>query len=146
MTSSRDPGVAVPGGARILRGQCRCGAIRYTVADEFRYALNCHCSDCRLATGSAFKPFAGIARGKMLFAAPPDGFLVVGHPPGNHDLRCRACGSLLASILQDETMAHVTLGTLVDAPTIRPTAHILVADKAPWFTITDSLPQHPGLP
>ena len=33
----------------ILRGQCECGTVRYTVADEFRYAGNCHCSRCRAA-------------------------------------------------------------------------------------------------
>jgi hypothetical protein len=37
---------------------------------------------------------------------------------------------------------HVTYGTLADAPTLRPTAHIHVGSKAPWFTITDDLPQH----
>jgi hypothetical protein len=120
--------------------------VRYTVADAFLYSFNCHCSDCRQATGSAFKPFAGIAREKLHFEAPPQGFLILGNPPGNHDLHCRVCGSLLASIIQNETLAHVTPGTLVDSPTIRPSAHILVGDKAPWFTITDSLPQHAGLP
>jgi hypothetical protein len=33
------------------------------------------------------------------------------------------------------------MGTLVDDPAIRPTAHIFVGSKAPWFTITDDLPQ-----
>ena len=41
----------------ILTGECFCGDVRYEVADAFAYALNCHCSNCRRATGSAFKPF-----------------------------------------------------------------------------------------
>ena len=48
-----------------LSGKCECGAVRYQVADEFLYAANCHCSHCRAATGSAFKPFAGIEREKL---------------------------------------------------------------------------------
>jgi hypothetical protein len=36
---------------------------------------------------------------------------------------------------------HVALGSLVDAAAIRPTAHIFVGSKAPWFEITDDLPQ-----
>jgi hypothetical protein len=51
--------------ARILAGECFCRAVRYVVADAFEYALNCHCSNCRRTTGSAFKPFAGIARDKL---------------------------------------------------------------------------------
>ncbi len=47
---------------RVLAGKCRCGAVRYEVSDAFLYAANCHCSECRAATGSAFKPFAGIER------------------------------------------------------------------------------------
>jgi hypothetical protein len=31
--------------------------------------------------------------------------------------------------------------SLVDAPAIRPAAHIFVSSKAPWFEITDDLPQ-----
>jgi hypothetical protein len=46
----------------MLAGKCFCGAVQYTVADEFLYSANCHCSDCRRTTGSAFKPFAGIER------------------------------------------------------------------------------------
>ena len=29
-----------------------------------------------------------------------------------------------------------------DEPTVRPTAHIFVADKTPWFEIKDDLPQY----
>jgi hypothetical protein len=39
---------------------------------------------------------------------------------------------------------HVAMGTLVDDPTIRPTCHIFVGSKAPWFTIADDLPQYEG--
>lgn len=43
-------------GNRMLAGKCLCGAVQYAVADEFIYAANCHCSNCRRTTGSAFKP------------------------------------------------------------------------------------------
>ena len=55
--------------ARMLAGECLCRAVRYKVADAFEYALNCHCSNCRRTTGSAFKPFAGIVRDKLGIAA-----------------------------------------------------------------------------
>ncbi len=35
---------------RMLTGGCVCGAVLYTVPDAVRYALNCHCSQCRRAT------------------------------------------------------------------------------------------------
>jgi hypothetical protein len=124
----------------MLAGMCECGAVRYLVADEFLYAANCHCSRCRAATGSAFKPFAGIEREKLEFTDGEDRLLVVGEETLN-DTRCGACGSLLFSVVRDGAYVHVALGSLRDAPSIRPTHHIFVGSKAPWFEITDDLPQ-----
>ncbi len=129
-------------GSGDLAGACLCGAVRYLVADEFRYALNCHCSNCRRATGAAFKPFAGIERGKLRIVAGDEHLLLFGDESSAHDVRCARCGSFLYSVVREGAFAHVALGTLVDGPSIRPTAHIFVGSKAPWFTITDDLPQH----
>jgi hypothetical protein len=126
---------------RMLNGKCECGAVRYRVADAFLYAANCHCSNCRAATGSAFKPFAGIQREQLELVEGADKLLVWGDPDGNHT-RCAVCGSLLYSVVRDGAYVHVALGSLVDAPSIRPTEHIFVGSKAPWFEITDDLPQH----
>jgi hypothetical protein len=132
------------GDDRVLVGKCECGAVRYQVADAFRYAANCHCSRCRAATGSAFKPFAGIERGKLEITEGQDRLLIVGEQNSN-DTRCRTCGSLLFSVVRDGAYVHVAMGSLVDAPGIRPTSHIYVGSKAPWFEITDDLPQHEEL-
>jgi len=126
--------------SRQLLGKCECGAVRYTVADAFLYAMNCHCSACRAATGSAFKPFAGIEREKLELTAGSDRLLVFGEDDGNNT-RCAVCGSLLFSVVRDGRYVHVALGSLVDAPAIEPRGHIFVGSKAPWFEITDDLPQ-----
>ena len=126
---------------RKLAGQCFCGAVHYTVADEFRYAMNCHCANCRRTTGSAFKPFAGIERSKLAVTTGRENLLIFGEDTG-HNAHCKICGSLLYSVVREGTFVHVALGTLTDAPAIRPTAHIFVGSKAPWFTITDDLPQY----
>ena len=44
-----------------------------------------------------------------------------------------------------EYEVHDAYRTLADAPTLFPTAHIHVGSKAPWFSITDDLPQHEAL-
>ena len=117
--------------------------MRYRVADAFRYAMNCHCSRCRAATGSAFKALAGIEREQLELTAGADTLLVVGDDTLN-DTRCAVCGSLLFSVVRDGAYVHVALGSLVDTPSIRPTHHIFVGSKAPWFDITDDLPQQPA--
>jgi hypothetical protein len=124
----------------MLEGRCRCGAVRYVVQDAFRYAAKCHCSGCRAATGSAFKPFAGIEREKLEITQGLDNLAIFGEEDAN-DTRCRLCGSFLFSVVRSSEYVHVAMGSLVDAPTIRPTHHIFVGSKAEWFEITDELPQ-----
>ncbi len=125
----------------ILTGECFCRDVRYEVADAFTYALNCHCSNCRRTTGSAFKPFAGIVREKFTVTSGAEGLLIYGDEL-THDAHCGRCGSLLYSQVRNGAYVHVTMGTLRDAPTIRPTAHIFVGSKAPWYEILDDLPQY----
>ena len=127
--------------ARKLVGKCLCGAVQYAVQDEFAYAANCHCSNCRRTTGSAFKPFAGIEREKLVLTEGEDQLLIFGDQSG-HDAHCGLCGSLLYSLVREAAFVHVAMGTLVDDPAIRPTAHIFVGSKAGWFTITDDLPEY----
>jgi hypothetical protein len=129
--------------AKNLTGRCPCGAVGYIVADAFLYAANCHCSNCRRTTGSAFKPFAGIERQKFRVTKGADDIKRFGNEQV-HDAHCSVCGSLLYSVVREGEYVHVAMGTLVDAPSIRPSAHIFVGSKAPWFTITDDLPQHEG--
>ena len=43
--------------------------------------------------------------------------------------------------MRDGAYVHVAMGSLADDPTIRPTDHIFVGSKAPWFDITDDLAQ-----
>jgi len=128
-----------------LAGKCFCGSVQYAVADAFAYAMNCHCSNCRRTTGSAFKPFAGIERERFAVSRGQDKLLIHGDDKAN-DTHCRLCGSLLFSVVRDGAFVHVAMGTLVDEPSIRPTKHIFVGSKAPWFVITDDLPQFQDYP
>jgi hypothetical protein len=129
---------------RTLAGQCLCGAVHYEVADEFLFAWNCHCSQCRRATGAAFKPFAGIERDKLRLTRGAGELMIYGDDKAN-DTRCRICGAFLFSLVRDGSFVHVAMGTLIDDPAIRPAKHIFVGSKAPWYEITDELPQHEGL-
>ncbi len=129
----------------MLTGTCLCGAVSFRVEDAFEYALNCHCSQCRRATGSAFKPFAGIAVARLRHDRDRATLLCFGDAQAA-DWRCARCGSLLYSIVREGRYAHVPLGVLTPAPSLMPTAHIFVGSKAPWYEIRDDLPQFEALP
>jgi hypothetical protein len=65
------------------------------VSDEFVVAFNCHCSNCRATTGSAFLPWGEIERDKLRVTQGDGSLLVVGDADGPHEVRCGACFSLL---------------------------------------------------
>jgi hypothetical protein len=129
----------------VLRGRCACNAVAYEVADEFLCAYNCHCSNCRATTGSAFLPWGEIEREKLKVTKGAGSLLVEGDPDGLHAIRCSECWSLLYWTPRDGYF-RVPYGTLVDEPTLKPTAHMFVGSKAPWHEILDELPQHDEYP
>jgi len=130
----------------VLTGKCMCGAVEYAVDDAFEYSMNCHCSNCRRTTGSAFKPFAGIRRERLRVVKGDGAGLIYGNGDDAHDVHCGTCGSLVYSVVREGAYVHVAMGTLVDAPSIRPAGHIFVGSKAPWYEITDELPQYREFP
>lgn len=67
-----------------------------------------------------------------------------GSGDADHDVRCGECGSLLWSVVRGGQYAHVTYGSLMDAPSLKISAHIFAGSKAAWEEITDDLPQHEG--
>lgn len=130
---------------RQLRGSCLCGEVSYQVLDAFEYSLYCHCSNCRRTTGAASKPFAGIGSEHLTIVHGEAHIRRYGQAR-THNALCQRCGSLLYSLVRDGRYVHVTLGTLIDTPSIAPTAHIFVGSKAAWDIINDGLPQFAEFP
>jgi hypothetical protein len=130
----------------MLRGQCLCGAVRYSIVAPFQYAGYCHCARCRASTGSAFCAFGGVESEHLRVTQGEDEVVLFERNADNFVSRCKVCGSPLFALVRGGRFFHVQLGTVVGDPGIRPAFHIFVAEKAPWHVIADSLPQHDGLP
>jgi hypothetical protein len=105
---------------------------------------HCHCSRCRKAHGVAFATYV---------ATPAPGFRLRGEQhvagwessPGFQRRFCGKCGSVVPSLPSDGRV-FIPAGNFADDPGVRPLAHILVASKAPWYEITDSLPRFDTYP
>ena len=60
---------------------------------------------------------------------------------------CRICGSSIVNSWDVEPLAYgLAMGSLDDDPGVRPSCHEFVGSKAPWYEITDSLPQYQKFP
>jgi len=129
-----------------LQGQCSCGHVRFTVENTFEYAFYCHCSRCRMRTGSAFAAIAGIGIDKVQVTAGSDDLLIEGECSDGYGARCGRCHVFLFAAVRERQYMHVSLGVLEGTPNRLPDHHIYVGSKAPWFEITDELPQYDELP
>ena len=129
-----------------MRGECLCAKVRFVAEDAFTYAFYCHCSRCRLRTGSAFASIGGIAIDKVRISAGEEHVLIEGEDDDSYGVRCRECHAFLFAAVRRKKYIHVSLGMLVDSPSRTPDHHIHVASKAPWYEITDALPRHDAFP
>ena len=129
----------------MLKGRCGCNAVGYDVSDEFIVAFNCHCSNCRANTGSAFLPWGEIEPEKLRVTKGAGSLLVEGDPDASHAVRCGECFSRLYWSGY-EGKIRVPYGSLIDEPALKPTAHMFVGSKASWHEILDDLPQHDEYP
>jgi hypothetical protein len=127
--------------SRLLRGGCLCGAIEYSVSDEFEYVGYCHCTDCQQFSGSFFNAFGGVSRRHFVVKR---GLECISRFPKNEESSlcfCSRCGSSLFAEKRTKDVIHIRLGSLRDRQTLAPQFHAFVVDKSPWVEIRDGLPQ-----
>ena len=119
----------------VVRGACRCGAVRLSVDGEPLRVGICHCTDCRQESGSAFT-FYGIW--------PAAALASTGETAAFAGRRfCPACGSRLFAIEGDE--AEVRLGCLEGAPTaLKPSYELWTRRREAWLPPLDGARQFDG--
>jgi hypothetical protein len=125
----------------MIRGSCLCGGVRFQINGLLSQARNCHCSMCRKAQGAAFRSRASASVAEFEWVQGEGLVTFYQSSPGTHRGFCGACGSPVVSRFDGASYCGVPLGALDDDPGVRPELHVHVASKAPWFTITDDLPQ-----
>lgn len=125
-------------------GRCLCGEIEYEIDGEIGPIDYCHCSYCRRASGSAFASNATISSAAFTLRSGTDVLKEYESSPGKFRSFCSNCGSpIYARVVNFPQVLRIRLGTLSSDPRSLPSGHYDVASKAPWFTITDDLPQKP---
>jgi hypothetical protein len=121
-------------------GSCTCREVTYEIIGKLSDVAFCHCSVCRRALGAAFGDYARV-EGEFRWSAGEDLIAKYESSPSVFRGFCSKCGSSLGVLSEDSLLLWVTLGTVTGDSGVRPEAHIFVGSKAPWYEITDDLPQ-----
>lgn len=132
-------------GSEVLTGRCLCGQVRYEVHGGLGPFFFCHCKTCQRAQGGAFACSATVSARHFTLVTGSENVAEYESSPGKKRCFCRNCGSPLWSRRKDDAgTLRVRLGLLDEDPGQRPRGHIFVEDRAPWFEISDDLPQGNG--
>ncbi|TBW58593.1 GFA family protein [Marinobacter halodurans] len=126
----------------IHKGSCLCGGVTYEIHGDLTDVLNCHCSMCRKLHASAFRTRAKVNAAGWKTLTGGDLITFYESSPGEHKGFCSRCGSSLYTRFDEHPGIYgFPLGTLDTDPGVKAERHVFVGSKAPWFDITDDLPQ-----
>jgi len=142
----RDPGLEDlnrPCSDGKICGSCLCGDVTFEATNP-TFMMNCHCSRCRLSRASAHATNLFVATDDFHWRSGEERVVNYKLPEAERfgTAFCQRCGSLVPRIAgPNGQQVNIPAGCLDSDPGIEPRGHIFVASKAPWFKITDSLPQ-----
>jgi len=132
----------------VLTGKCLCEGVRFELHGPLAPLGFCHCKQCQRASGSAFAANSSVAKSDFRVVAGQELVREYESSPGRFRAFCSRCGSPVYKRVSDQPdSVRVRLGLVDGDPQLRPRVHVWASAKAPWYEITDGLPQLPeGLP
>ncbi len=145
---------AVPGPAKpapkdgVIQGSCLCGDIAYEVTGAPSRVMNCHCARCRHGRAAAHATNVFVSSDLFRWTRGAEHVCRYKVPEAERFAVsfCPRCGGEVPYDFPSLGMVNIPAGSLDDPPGLEPMAHIFVGSKAPWFEITDGLPQYQEYP
>ena len=130
----------------MAKGRCLCGALRYELDGPFSAMMHCHCSMCRKHHGAGFATFVVAPIAGFRFTSGEDRLVRYRSSPNGVRSFCSVCGSAGPTPMPALGVTAAPAASLEGELGIKPQSHIFVGSKAPWYEITDGLPQHEAYP
>ncbi len=131
----------------MIKGRCECAKVQYEIDGELAEYCHCHCSICRKLHGAAFTTWGGVRRNEFTYTSGESELRKYTFSENADSFFCGVCGSrILVDFKPEPHMLYITMGTVVGDVSCPPGFHQFVGSKAPWFEITDDLPQYDEWP
>jgi hypothetical protein len=126
-----------------LRGSCLCGGVAYEVSGELHGVVKCHCSRCRKGRSAAHATNLFVTKADFRWLQGEELVERYRVPEAARFANsfCRTCGSIVPRGLDGRTALGIPAGGLDTETGVSERVHIYVGSKAPWYEITDALPQ-----
>jgi hypothetical protein len=128
-----------------VEGQCHCGAITYEAEVEPGTMKICHCTDCQLLSGSAFRANipASAEHFRILKGEPRRYIKTAGSGAKRVQAFCENCGSpIYSSAVENPQSYNLRIGGLKQRHELgQPAGQGWTTRRLPWIPELDSVPE-----
>lgn len=118
-----------------VHGKCHCGQITYSAEVDSEKVSLCHCADCQMLTGSAYRVNVPAAKEKfVLHTGKPASYLKTADS-GNKRMHtfCGNCGTpVYSSAATDPSSFSLRVGCLDERAHLAPQRQIWCDSAVPW--------------
>jgi hypothetical protein len=129
-----------------VQGRCHCGAIAFEADVDPDRVTICHCTDCQMLTGTAYRttvqaPFESF----VLVQGAPKTYVKTGDS-GRRRVQgfCGDCGTPIFTRAFDNPVTYgLRIGTLAQRTQLLPRQRIWARSALPWSANIEAIPQRP---
>ncbi|HXA99999.1 MAG TPA: GFA family protein [Steroidobacteraceae bacterium] len=116
-------------------GQCHCGQIRYEAEIDPANVSVCHCTDCQILTGTAYRVSAPASAASLVFRAGAPKIYIKTAESGNKRAQgfCSNCGTPIYSAdAQNPQSYFLRVGTMSQRAALPPQRQIWCRSALAW--------------
>ncbi len=124
-----------------LTGKCLCGNVTFSADTDIKLMANCHCSDCRAATGAAYGTLVFVEADALTVTGSPKVFKHVADSGADMEKHfCPDCGSqLFGKNSNRPNMVSLRAGVVDQTDLIKPAVNVYMSSKIPSTPIDPDL-------
>lgn len=119
-----------------INGSCHCGYITYAADVDQDAVTVCHCIDCQILTGTAFRTTVPATKANFkLLSGKPTEYVKTTAESGNHRVQafCPRCGTpIYATSPTDPQVYGLRTGTALQRAQLAPRKQIWVRSALSW--------------
>ena len=132
----------------VFSGKCLCGNVTYKCHAEPTVIFNCHCEDCRRATGSVFGTNLFVPEDELEIFGEVSSYSHTADSGSTMTKRfCSNCGSLLfGNNSAKNNVVSIRAGTVDQLDLIKPVVNVFMDSKISSTSIDKNLKQASRMP
>ena len=125
-----------------ISGGCHCGAVRYTAEADPESAIVCHCTDCQIFSGGAFRAVVFAKADQVKLTGQLKTYVKIADSGRKRaQVFCPNCGThLYATSVDDPVSYGIRLGTVEQRNQLTPKRQIWHRSAVAWLDGIEELP------